>query len=58
MLEDSKDVKFARVDCTNDTAICDEYRTPIYPTMRVFQGLDSQVVYNGPREPREYGQAH
>jgi len=51
MLDGSRGVKFARVDCTNDTVLCDKYRTPIYPTMRVFQGLDSQVIYNGLREP-------
>lgn len=48
-----KDIKFARVDCVQDGGLCKKYPTPIYPTFRVFKGLEEQEIYNHGRTPTE-----
>jgi protein disulfide-isomerase A1 len=52
-LDESKDITLARVDCVAQSSICEEYGTPIYPTLRLFQGLQNQAIYNGARTSDE-----
>lgn len=51
--ETEKDIKFARVDCVEDKPLCKKWKTHIYPTFRVFKGLEEQEIYNGPRTKPE-----
>ena len=45
----SQDIRLARVDCVAEGALCARFETPIYPTIRVFKGVNEQEFYNGPR---------
>lgn len=44
----ANDWPLARVNCETDKALCQEYKVPIYPTIRVFHGEDHSI-YNGKR---------
>jgi hypothetical protein len=50
----SKNIRFARVNCVDQVELCNTYSTPMYPTIRLFQGLDHETIYDGAREPSEY----
>jgi hypothetical protein len=50
----SSDIRFARVNCVEQNELCETYETPMYPTLRLFQGVERETVYNGPRESAEY----
>jgi protein disulfide-isomerase A1 len=52
-LDVSKDIEFARVDCKDEAELCTRFSTPIYPTIRLFRGLELQELYNGARVPFE-----
>lgn len=46
----SKNIQLAKVDCTEEADLCQEYGVEGYPTLKVFRGLDSYKPYNGARK--------
>ena len=46
-----KNIKLAKVDCTEQADLCKEYGVEGYPTLKIFRGLDNPpVAYSGARK--------
>lgn len=45
-----KDIKLAKVDCTEEADLCKEYGVEGYPTLKVFRGLENISPYGGQRK--------
>lgn len=45
-----KNIKLAKVDCTEEADLCKDQGVEGYPTLKVFRGLDSVTPYNGQRK--------
>jgi len=44
-----KDIKLAKVDCTEHADLCKEYGVEGYPTLKVFRGTENSP-YSGARK--------
>jgi protein disulfide-isomerase A1 len=49
-----KDISLVKVDCTEQTELCQEYNVEGYPTLKVFRGPDNVAAYGGPRKAQAY----
>jgi protein disulfide-isomerase A1 len=45
-----KNIKLIKVDCTEETDLCQEHGVEGYPTLKVFRGLDNVSPYKGQRK--------
>ena len=46
-----KNIKLAKVDCTEQADLCKEYGVEGYPTLKIFRGLDNPpAAYSGARK--------
>ncbi|KZF22369.1 prolyl 4-hydroxylase, beta polypeptide [Xylona heveae TC161] len=45
-----KDIPLAKVDCTKETELCQEYGIEGFPTVKVFRGPDNISPYSGQRK--------
>ncbi|SPQ18715.1 4491b889-7bd8-413b-82e8-a624542bafd5 [Thermothielavioides terrestris] len=45
-----KNIKLAKVDCTEETDLCQQHGVEGYPTLKVFRGLDNVSPYKGQRK--------
>ena len=45
-----KNIALAKVDCTNDQDLCQDYGVEGYPTLKVFRGKDNVSPYAGARK--------
>ncbi|KAI1639481.1 protein disulfide isomerase [Biscogniauxia mediterranea] len=45
-----KDIKLAKIDCTEEMDLCQEYGVEGYPTLKVFRGKDNVAPYSGARK--------
>lgn len=45
-----RDIALAKVDCTEEADLCQEYGIQGYPTLKIFRGLDSPKPYSGARK--------
>ncbi|KAK1754877.1 protein disulfide-isomerase [Echria macrotheca] len=45
-----KDIKLVKVDCTEETELCQQHGVEGYPTLKVFRGLDNVSPYKGQRK--------
>nr|POE64854.1 protein disulfide-isomerase [Quercus suber] len=45
-----KDIALAKVDCTEQQDLCQEFGVEGYPTLKVFRGPDNVVPYSGQRK--------
>jgi protein disulfide-isomerase A1 len=49
-----KDIKLVKVDCTEETELCQQHGVEGYPTLKVFRGLDNVSPYKGQRKAAAY----
>ena len=49
-----KDIKLAKVDCTEEADLCQTHGVEGYPTLKVFRGLDNVTPYKGQRKANAY----
>lgn len=49
-----KDIKLVKVDCTEESDLCQQYGVEGYPTLKVFRGLDNHTPYKGQRKAAAY----
>lgn len=49
-----KDIKLAKIDCTEEADLCKSYGVEGYPTLKVFRGLDTVSPYTGQRKAAAY----
>jgi protein disulfide-isomerase A1 len=49
-----KDIALAKVDCTEEAELCQEYGVEGYPTLKVFRGPETIVPYGGQRKADAY----
>jgi protein disulfide-isomerase A1 len=45
-----KDIKLAKIDCTEEQDLCKEYGVEGYPTLKVFRGAENISPYTGQRK--------
>lgn len=45
-----KDIRLAKVDCTEEAELCQSFGVEGYPTLKVFRGLDNVSPYQGQRK--------
>lgn len=45
-----KDIRLAKVDCTEEADLCKTYGVEGYPTLKVFRGLENISPYTGQRK--------
>ncbi|KAL2170058.1 hypothetical protein VTG60DRAFT_5330 [Thermothelomyces hinnuleus] len=45
-----KNIKLVKVDCTEETELCQQHGVEGYPTLKVFRGLDNVAPYKGQRK--------
>ncbi|KAK6843462.1 protein disulfide isomerase [Apiospora arundinis] len=45
-----KDIKLAKVDCTEESELCQSFGVEGYPTLKVFRGKDNITPYSGQRK--------
>jgi len=49
-----KDILLAKVDCTEESDLCQSYGVEGYPTLKVFRGPDNITPYTGQRKADAY----
>lgn len=49
-----KDIKLVKVDCTEESDLCQQYGVEGYPTLKVFRGVDNHTPYKGQRKAAAY----
>lgn len=49
-----KNIKLAKVDCTEESDLCQSFGVEGYPTLKVFRGLDNVTPYSGQRKAPAY----
>ena len=52
-----KDIKLAKVDCTEEADLCQQYGVEGYPTLKIFRGPDNITPYAGPRKAAAWVEA-
>jgi protein disulfide-isomerase A1 len=45
-----KNIKLAKVDCTEEADLCQQFGVEGYPTLKVFRGPDNISPYSGARK--------
>ena len=49
-----KDIALAKVDCTAEAELCQEYGVEGYPTLKIFKGPENVQPYGGQRKAPAY----
>lgn len=45
-----KNIKLAKVDCTEEADLCQSFGVEGYPTLKVFRGPENHIPYKGQRK--------
>jgi protein disulfide-isomerase A1 len=49
-----KNIALAKIDCTEEADLCQQYGVEGYPTLKVFRGPDQVTAYSGARKAPAY----
>lgn len=49
-----KNIKLAKIDCTEEAELCQQYGVEGYPTLKIFRGTDNVSAYKGQRKAAAY----
>ncbi len=49
-----KNIRLAKIDCTEESELCQQHGVEGYPTLKVFRGLDNVSAYKGQRKAAAY----
>lgn len=49
-----KNIKLAKIDCTEEATLCEQHGVEGYPTLKVFRGPDNSSPYSGARKAPAY----
>ena len=49
-----KNIKLAKVDCTEEADLCQSYGVEGYPTLKIFRGPENISPYTGARKAPAY----